>query len=392
MIEGGTIDTPNHPLYFSVNGNLEGFGTVNGEVSFSEANLLLTATDTLRINGNVWFFVGSIFSLEIGGRNQGNGYSYLPVSGTINFGGLYPYSYPDTFLGLSITNSFESQLKSTDTFTVAHANGGITGVLGGVPNGQRINADKASFQVNYGPGSPYGAGDLVLSKAIVGPTPPPQPGLTFAADAGIILPAFVATNHNVSQSIETANPSLGGRASYLFTVTNPGEYIVSANVNAPDDAHNSFFIDIDSEPTAPTMIWDIVRYTNGFQSRTACWRGNGTFDKPQFSPILFTLYTGIHELVIRGREVNTFLSTITILQVHRIKITKLKKNADGSFTINWPGQTAQTYNVERSSDGSNYTAIASGISGSDECTFTDSASSLAGVKNAFYRVDAESSP
>ena len=385
LLQGGTINSSR--LLFSVNCSLMGFGTINGDLSGTDWNLVPLATGTLTTNGSVDLYGNAYLIMEIGGNQQGNGYSYLFTTGTV-----YVDQY-STFLFVNITNDFQLQLKNSDTFTVAHADGGFSGMFANVANGQRLySTDRSvSFEVNYGEGSPYGANNLVLSSAVIIPL---MSGLTFPADAGLITPPFVASDGNVWQNVETTDPSLGGRAAYRFVITNPGEYVVSALVDAPGDGNNSLFINIDSEPTTPTMIWDIVSYTNGLEWRTACWRGTGTFDNPQIVPQKFALSTGVHELIIRGREANTILGTITIAPDYLMTITSLTKNSDGSFTLEWSGRTGRMYDVERSSDPGfqNPTVLAAGVPGTAECSFTDPASDLADVQSAFYRVKLVSSP
>lgn len=103
-----------------------------------------------------------------------------------------------------------------------------------------------------------------------------------------------------------------GRVSFSFELPEPGDYIVKTIVNAPTDGSNSFFVNIDAEPQDPEMVWDIVNLTNGFQERAISWRGNGTFDSPQFISQVFSLSAGVHQLIIRGREANTQLDMIKL--------------------------------------------------------------------------------
>jgi hypothetical protein len=116
------------------------------------------------------------------------------------------------------------------------------------------------------------------------------------------------------QSIETKDPSHGGSAVYRFNIVTAGVYVVSAVVDAEDAGSNSVFVNIDGEPMDPAMIWDIPP-TNGFEERTVSWRGNGTFDTPQFAPKAFALSAGEHELIIRGRERNTQTDVIKLAYV-----------------------------------------------------------------------------
>jgi len=85
-------------------------------------------------------------------------------------------------------------------------------------------------------------------------------------------------------------------------------------VNAPDIAHNSLYVNIDAQPTDPAMIWQIP-LTAGMESRIVSWQGAGTWDNPQFVPEVFSLTAGNHQLIIRGREMNTQFGNISILKM-----------------------------------------------------------------------------
>lgn len=146
--------------------------------------------------------------------------------------------------------------------------------------------------------------------AVETPSAPPPP-VRLAAAAGLIESPFVITNGRLYQPVETLIVSQGGRARYNFNVSQAGNYLVQATVNAPHGGANSFFLNMDAEPLAPDMIWDIPP-TSGFESRTASWRGNGTFDQNQFVPKVFALGPGPHQLILRGREAFALLLDLTI--------------------------------------------------------------------------------
>ena len=146
------------------------------------------------------------------------------------------------------------------------------------------------------------------------PTPPPNPtatpsstpiplGLSFPATSGNISAPFAITGNDVSQDVETTDPTQGGRAAYTFAVPTAGDYLLSASVNCPDDSSNSFFVNIDSEPTT-AMTW-MIPLTSGFELRIASWA-------PNTSPKVWTLTAGTHQLIIRGREANAVLEHITL--------------------------------------------------------------------------------
>jgi len=148
--------------------------------------------------------------------------------------------------------------------------------------------------------------------ATAAPSASPMAGLSFGSTAGDISDPFTTNSDNtVSQSAETVDPTQGGKAAYTFNIDNAGDYVVAAYVDAPSLGNNSFFVNIDSEPTDPIMIWD-VPVTSGLEQRTVSWRGNGTDVTSQFDPKVFTLTKGSHQLIIRGREAGTKIQQIII--------------------------------------------------------------------------------
>lgn len=172
--------------------------------------------------------------------------------------------------------------------------------------------------------APTGAGTFNLTAtfsggqgatvALNGSATAPITGLTFNADAGTITGPFTvdSVNHTITETTSVTTPGTGGQARYSITIPSDGDYVVNAMVNCPDGGSNSFWINFDSDPTDPTMIWDVVQFTTGLQSRFASWRGNGTFDQPQFSTKVWTLQAGTHQLIIFGREPNAQIGQITI--------------------------------------------------------------------------------
>jgi hypothetical protein len=146
------------------------------------------------------------------------------------------------------------------------------------------------------------------------------PGLSFSAVAGVISGPFSTANGYLSQTVDVSNDgaagiATGGQAVYTFSLTAPGSYIISASVNAPDASTKSFWVNIDALPTDPDMIWDNYPYTAGFETRTVSWRGTGGPANDQFSPKVFDLSAGTHQLYVIGREANVQLQTISIMPV-----------------------------------------------------------------------------
>jgi hypothetical protein len=213
----------------------------------------------------------------------------------------------------------------------------------------------------------------------------PGSGLTFAADSGAISAPFVATNGTVFQPITTGVTN-GGRAAYAFNIVNAGDYLVSALVSAPSLSQNSFYVNIDAEPTNPLMSWDIPVST-GLTSRTVSWRGNGNGDpaSAQYSPKVFTLSAGAHQLIIRGQEAATILGAISIAATPpKLQI----QAAGGSVVLSGTGQPGQTYNVLSSQDLVNWIFIGMvtfDASGSGQ--FTDPVGT--GRPNCVYRLQGQ---
>lgn len=153
----------------------------------------------------------------------------------------------------------------------------------------------------------------VSDDVVVIVNPAPQLlGLNFEAEAGTVTAPFVSSGGVISQPSETGL-SDGGRATYSFVVTNTGDYLVQMRINAPSEARNSLFLNIDAEPTDPAMIWHIP-VTSGSEIRTASWQGSGTYNDPEFVPKAFTLTAGTHQLVIRGRESSVEINSISIVK------------------------------------------------------------------------------
>jgi hypothetical protein len=234
----------------------------------------------------------------------------------------------------------------------------------------------------------YDSGSTVVSAAAnvaVSAEKPPS-GLTFAADSGTISSPFVVTNGTILQPMETVLSS-SGRAVYSFDIINAGEYLVSALVSAANDGQNSLYINIDAEPTDPLMIWD-VPVTTGFTSRTVSWRGIGTADpaSAQYSPRVFTLSTGTHQLIIRGRESATTLGTISIVATP--PALQIRTAAGDSVVLSVKGQPGQTYDVMSSQDFAAWTHIGEvTLDANGSCEFTDPASPS--LPHCYYRLQGQ---
>jgi uncharacterized cupredoxin-like copper-binding protein len=135
------------------------------------------------------------------------------------------------------------------------------------------------------------------------------PVAVIPASAGTVTAPLVLTNGIISQPEQTELDA-GGKAIFTFTITNEGDYIFTAMINAADESANSFFVNVDANPEDPMMIWD-MDVTTGFEERTVGWRGNGDANADEISPKKFHLTAGAHKLIIVGRE-PTQLKSVSI--------------------------------------------------------------------------------
>ena len=154
------------------------------------------------------------------------------------------------------------------------------------------------------------AGALVippLAQGAITNTAPPSPFnqvtqivLKFPASTATVSAPLILTNGCLSQP-ETTGLAGGGRTVFNFTITNAGNYVIQAMVDAPGEDSNSFYVNVDAPPEDPAMIWDID-VTSGFEERTVGWRGKGTAESDEIVPKRFNLSPGMHKLIIVGRE------------------------------------------------------------------------------------------
>ncbi len=169
----------------------------------------------------------------------------------------------------------------------------------------------------------------------------PDPNaIGFQAEDGKVDAPFVSANGYIMQNSLT-DLTTAGRASYVFNLPEPGDYIVNAVVNAPDDSANSLFVNMDAEPADSTMIWDIP-VTSGFESRAVAWRGSGAVQSPK----VFSLGAGSHTLIVRGREAGVQLDRFELTKVVPVQRPSMRiLPSSGRVVVSWP-TWATNYVVE----------------------------------------------
>lgn len=137
--------------------------------------------------------------------------------------------------------------------------------------------------------------------------------LTIEAESGVISAPFTIADGYIYQPLQT-DVTNGGRAVYDFAITNAGSYGIAALVNTPNGSSNSFYVNIDEEPQDPSMTWDILPPTVGFEYRLVRWRGNGTPNTNQLAPKYFSLTSGPHQLIVRGCGADAQLDRLSIVK------------------------------------------------------------------------------
>jgi hypothetical protein len=156
--------------------------------------------------------------------------------------------------------------------------------------------------------------NMLVSMGLIAPwSALAQNQIEFEATSGVITGPFITTNGCLFQPIQT-DVTQGGCASYSFTITNPGNFVVVVRVDAPNSSANSLYVNIDAAPQDPTMIWDIPR-TTGFTNQVVSWRGTGTPERRLLARKAFSLSSGDHQLIIRGRDAGTKLAHISVCRI-----------------------------------------------------------------------------
>ncbi len=207
--------------------------------------------------------------------------------------------------------------------------------------------------------------------------------LTFHATSGTITLPLLVVGGTVLQNVLTDLLG-GGSATYNFNITKAGYYCVSAMVNAPSTSQNSFFVNIDAQPTNPLMIWDIP-VTSGFANQVVSWRGNGNGNaaQAQYPRKAFYLAAGSHQLIIRGMDANVALQSISIFAAP--PMLKTTTDANGHAVLIATGQAGQTYDVMACQNFSAWTTIGSvTLDANGSAQFTDPKATT--MANRMYRL------
>jgi len=153
------------------------------------------------------------------------------------------------------------------------------------------------------------------------------------AESGTLAsPMQAGSNTSASGGQHIYTPtSYQGSASFTFQIGSPGKYKMEArvlNYGTPLDAHDSFYVGLDSEPAQgnDNYTYDTLS-TAVFAWDNVSLRGpTGNFSWAEFDPMLWDLSQGTHTFTFYGRESNTWLDQIIL---RRACIHKSDSSCDG---------------------------------------------------------------
>ena len=160
-LANGLIDPTG--IFDLVDGGLGGSGTIAANVTSGGLIAPGDSAGTLAVAGDLTMTSAAALAFEIGGLIQGTKYDFLPVSGSASLDGDLEFSFFD---------GGQNLIGDTDALEVLGATI-ITGSFFNVASGDRLLASdgKGSFIVNYGSGSPFNPGSVILSNFMLIPEP-----------------------------------------------------------------------------------------------------------------------------------------------------------------------------------------------------------------------------
>jgi len=248
------------------------------------------------------------------------------TAGTVNTNPVISVSTPSLDFGISLTNASVTQAVTVQNVGAGTLSGTATVsspfqiVSGGTYNLGSNQTQTVTIGFNAAAAGTYsqtvnfsGASGASVSVTGVADTLQLDPTSLTPLSATLQSPFTLTTGsvNYISQSTATGL-SGSGEAVYGFNIVIAGNYVISAQVNTPSTSANSFYVNIDGQPTDPTMIWD-PPVTSGFTNVLVSWRGTGTDTNNQFAPKVFNLTAGSHQLIVRGREAGAELGSLSVV-------------------------------------------------------------------------------
>jgi len=152
-----------------------------------------------------------------------------------------------------------------------------------------------------------GLAALLVGQCAVGNAQPAA--IVLSASSGV-LSGPVAIREDCLQASRTTNFAQCGRAVYSFVLTNGGDFVLRALVATPTNRPGALYVNIDAEPVEPGTLWSIPPAA-GFTNRFMAWQG----DRESQNRTVFRLGPGPHALVVRSKEPDVRLQSVSILRL-----------------------------------------------------------------------------
>ncbi len=138
---------------------------------------------------------------------------------------------------------------------------------------------------------------------------------TVTVGSSLSVGAIFATTLPQVTDGTSVNVSVG--TPFSFNLVSGDTYKLVGTVSAPDGGRNSFYVDIDSNPSTDGKVWDI-QYPVSNTAKDVTWRGNNTtcyeYSCAGIVPKTWTLSAGVHTLYVNARENGTSISSIKFVK------------------------------------------------------------------------------
>lgn len=306
-LQSGDVGYPYSPIAYphALIAETEGQGS-SGVISLSSASYSVgedggTVTATFQRTDGSTGLVAVNYATQDGSAVGGQ--DFTPASGTVTWG-----DGVSTNQTVQISIEDDPDVEPDETLGIV-----LSGLTGGASAG-----------------SVFGA-TVTITDDDNTAEPPLMEGLTWRADAGLILAPYATNETLVVQATETASVSDAGRARYRVTVPTDGKWRMTVRIKAEAGDRNSFFVDVDQDPVSPTAVCDVA-VTSGIEERKVSWRGTGT-TTPEFPWKEWDLTAGVHEVVVCGRESNCGIYEITLEQVLTSAFTVIGSGEFRAMTV-----------------------------------------------------------
>jgi hypothetical protein len=162
----------------TITGKLSGAGTISGNVTAPGNVSPGNSPGIMAVPGHLSLTQTTTTIMELGGNlndSQATRYDSISASGAVTLDGN---------LVLTLVNGYVP--VTADALTLVSTNNQLSGLFDNVTPGQRLTTSDGagSFVINYGPGSAFGAGNVVASNFLA--VPEPGMGLVVLAGVGLI--------------------------------------------------------------------------------------------------------------------------------------------------------------------------------------------------------------